>query len=60
MLSRAIDRYLALRRAVGFALQVDEGLLRNFARFAAARGEHHVTQPTAMAWAAQAPSPKRL
>lgn len=59
MLSPAIDRYLALRRAVGFALQVDAGLLRDFARFAAARGEHQVTQPTAIAWAAQAPSPNQ-
>ena len=54
MLSPAIDRYLALRRAVGFALQVDAGLLRDFARFATTRGEHQVTQPTAIAWAAQA------
>ncbi len=59
MLSHAITRYLALRRAVGFALKVDEGLLRNFARFAATRGEHHVTQHTAIDWAATAPSPNQ-
>lgn len=57
MLTRAIDGYLAIRRAAGFALIVDAGLLRRFARFAADRGETHVQRQTAIAWAAQAPSP---
>ena len=57
MLSRDIDQYLALRRAAGFQLQVQEGLLRHFACYAAARSQTHVCRQTAIAWAAQAPSP---
>lgn len=57
MLTRAIDGYLAVRRAAGYTLAVDTGLLRSFARFAAARAETHVQRQTVIAWAAQAPSP---
>jgi integrase/recombinase XerD len=57
MLTRAVDSYLAVRRAAGFALTVDAGLLRSFVRFAAKRAETHVQRQTAIAWAAQAPSP---
>ncbi len=57
MLTRAIDDYLAIRRAAGFVLAVERGLLHSFARFAAARAETHVQRQTAIAWAAQAPSP---
>ena len=59
MLTRALDSYLEVRRAAGFELKVDEGLLRNFARFARARSETHVRRQTAIAWAAQAPSPSQ-
>jgi integrase/recombinase XerD len=59
MLTRAIDGYLAVRRAAGFALTVDGGLLRSFAQFAADRAESHVQRQTAIAWAAQAPSPSQ-
>jgi integrase/recombinase XerD len=57
MLTRDIDSYLALRRAVGFELTVDAGLLHSFARFATDRAETHVQRQTAIHWAAQAPSP---
>lgn len=57
MLTRAIDSYLAVRRAAGFALAADAGLLRNFARFATDRSESHVRRQTAIEWATQAPSP---
>lgn len=57
MLNQVIDDYLNIRRTAGFELKVDEGLLRNYARFAAARSETHVRRQTAMEWAAQAPSP---
>lgn len=57
MLNQVIDDYLNIRRTAGFELKVDEGLLRNYARFAAARSETHVRRQTAMDWAAQAPSP---
>ena len=59
MLTRAIDSYLDVRRAVGFALTVDAGLLRNFARFATDRSETHVRRQTAIEWAARAPSPSQ-
>jgi integrase/recombinase XerD len=59
MLSRAIDSYLEVRRATGFELQVDAGLLRNFARFATARSETHVRRQTAIEWAARAPCPSQ-
>ncbi len=53
MLMPAIERYLELRRALGYKLETTEFLLRNFARFAGARGETHVVSHTAMEWAAQ-------
>jgi integrase/recombinase XerD len=57
MLNQAIDRYIAIRRAVGFELKVQQGLLRNFARYATERSQSHVRRQTAIDWAAQAPSP---
>ena len=51
MLMHAVDRYLAIRRAAGFALIPIEGYLRHFARFATARGDTHVVATTAIAWA---------
>lgn len=56
MLTPTIDSYLAIRRAAGFQLRVAEGLLRNYARFAATRGETHVHARTALDWAALAPT----
>ncbi|QUN30612.1 tyrosine-type recombinase/integrase [Cupriavidus sp. KK10] len=56
MLTPAIDAYLAIRRSAGFGLRVAEGFLRNYARFATARGETHVREQTALEWAALAPS----
>ena len=59
MLTRALDGYLAVRRAAGFELTVDAGLLRNFTRFATARSDTHVRRQTAIAWATAAPSPSQ-
>jgi len=56
MLMRAVDFYLAVRRAAGYELTVTEYLLRDFARFAAERGEGHVRSTSAIAWAAGVPS----
>lgn len=39
MLKQTIDRYLELRRAAGFEMKVDRGLLHDFARFATDRSE---------------------
>jgi integrase len=57
MLIHAVDAYLSLRRAVGFKLESDEYLLRDFARWAAERGQAHVRADTAIQWAAVGPSP---
>lgn len=56
MLMNKVDEYLALRRAAGYALEVPEYHLRNFARFAAERGQTLVRTATAIEWASQAPS----
>jgi integrase/recombinase XerD len=53
---KAIEAYLALRRATGFAMLNAECLLRSFAAFATERGETHVHAQTAVEWAARGPS----
>ena len=53
---KAIEAYLALRRATGFAMLNAECLLRSFAAFATERGETHVHAQTAIEWAARGPS----
>jgi len=57
MLTRDVDGYLALRRALGFDLKSDGSLLYDFARFASSCGDMHVRTHTATEWAAKAPSP---
>jgi integrase len=52
----AIEAYLALRRATGFAMLNAEYLLRSFAAFAAERGQSHVQTQTAIEWAAHGPT----
>lgn len=56
MLMKKVDDYLALRRAAGYALEVPEYHLRNFARFAGQRQETLICTPTVIEWASQAPS----
>ena len=55
MLSADIDRYIALRQALGFGLRDTQRHLRAFARFAAAKGDTHIRTSTAVAWATEAP-----
>ena len=52
----AIEAYLALRRATGFAMLNGEYLLKSFAAFATERGQTHVHTQTAIDWAARGPS----
>ena len=52
----AIDRYLALRRSVGFVLSNAQYLLHSFAAFAADRQQRHVRTATLIDWASRAPS----
>jgi integrase/recombinase XerD len=56
MMTPVLEDYLALRRAAGFQLRVQEVHLRNFVKFAAERGETFVRTQTALEWAALAPS----
>ena len=53
---KAIEAYLALRRATGFAMLNAEWLLKSFAAFATKRGQTHVHAQTAIDWAACGPS----
>jgi integrase/recombinase XerD len=53
MLTSAIDRYLELRRALGYKLITEERMLRCFAGFAKACGDSHVVSETVLAWAAR-------
>ena len=53
---KAIEAYLALRRATEFAMLNAEWLLRSFAAFATERGQTHVHAQTAIEWAARGPS----
>jgi integrase/recombinase XerD len=53
---KAIETYLALRRATGFAMSNAEYLLKSFAAFAAERGQTHVLTQAAIDWAALGPT----
>jgi integrase len=53
---KAIETYLALRRATGFAMLNAEYLLKSFADFAIEHGQRHVHTQTAIDWAARGPS----
>ena len=48
LMLNAIETYLTLRRATGFAMQNEEYLLKSFAAFAAERGQTHVHTQTAI------------
>jgi integrase len=56
MLMRAVQSYVDIRHAAGFALHADERMLRDFARYAAEQGDSHVQTATAIDWAARASS----
>lgn len=57
VLTRSASKYLALRRASGFAMRTSGSALRNFALFASRRGDRHIKTKTAVEWAAAASSP---
>ena len=50
MLSAAVDVYLTRRRAAGFQLKDQEGILRDFVRFASAQGDAAVRTRTVLEW----------
>lgn len=55
-LGRAVEDYLALRRALGFAQKEDAPQLRAFARFLEGHGASHITLHLAMCWAQLSPA----
>lgn len=59
MLIEAVESYLAVRRAAGFALRSEGSLLQSFARFSDAQGQHYVSSKTAIEWAGLASSSPR-
>lgn len=57
MLTEEINRYVALRRSLGFKLKETAKNLASFGQFVEARGERHVRTATAVAWAEGASTP---
>ena len=55
MLTQAVESYIALRRATGFAFRSEGSLLQSFAAFSEAAGKHYVCAETAIEWAGSAP-----
>lgn len=51
MLTRAVETYLAVRRAAGFALTSQGSQLKSFAAFSEARKQHYVSTDVAIEWA---------
>jgi len=56
MLTRAVETYLAVRRAAGFALRCEGSQLKSFAAFSEARKQHYVSTEIAIEWAGLARS----
>ena len=56
MLTDAVNTYLAIRRAAGFALRCEGIQLKSFATFSEARGQHYVSSDLAIEWAGLAQS----
>ena len=56
MLSDDAERYIELRRTLGFKLRKPSRHLQSFARFATEKGECYVSAATALEWAAMAPT----
>jgi integrase/recombinase XerD len=56
MLTRAVETYLAVRWAAGFALRNTSYHLRSFAAFSEARKQHYISTEIAIAWTGLAPS----
>jgi integrase/recombinase XerD len=59
MLTKAVESYIAMRRACGFAFQSEGTCLRGFAAFSDASGHHHVRSHIAIEWARQARSARQ-
>ena len=51
MLAEAVETYVALRRAAGFAFKSEGSCLKSFAAFCGTRGESYVRAQVAIEWA---------
>lgn len=56
MLTQAVESYLEVRRAMGFALRSEGSLLQGFAKHSDAAGQSHICTETAIQWAGMARS----
>ena len=56
MLTQAVESYLAVRRAAGFALRCQGSYLKSFAAFSGARKQRFVSTDIAIKWAGLTPS----
>ena len=54
---RAVESYLAIRRAAGHKLRNAAFMLHSFARYAVERGEQHIRALTVIEWAGQGSTP---
>ena len=52
-LAKELDRYLMIRRSLGYDLGTSERVLRRFVAFAASRGARYLTSDLFMAWRAE-------
>ena len=59
MLSRDLVRHVEQRRSLGFKCHSEHILLKGFVAFAERCGDTHVKSISALAWAAEAPSPQQ-
>jgi integrase/recombinase XerD len=59
MLTKAVDTYIAMRRACGFAFQTEGTYLRGFAAYSDAKGYHYVRSDIAVEWARQGRSARQ-
>ena len=53
----SVERYIALRRKLGYGLLQTDRLLKAYAQFAKCQGDTHVRVSTAVAWATAASTP---
>jgi len=56
MLTKAVEEYIAMRRATGFTFRSEGSLLQSFASFSDAAGKQYVNSETAVEWARSATS----
>jgi integrase len=57
MLTEDVERYVSVRKALGFKLHQKAHLLKAFSQFAAAKGDTFVRASTALEWAAKGTTP---